>query len=291
MLIPNKHSGYLASIRLYPGGKGGSSAPAPDPALIAAQIKSMGIQDSAIQDILRISQDMAPLQKEQLAFGLESARKSYGQAQDDRTWSLGKRAQLDTAQAPLLEEAKNFNESTRRAEMMAEADADIGKAFDSAQGQQTRGLQRMGVNPSSGKSVAMSNQSELEQAKTRSAAGRAVSAAAKAEGTALKTNAVNMLSGYPAMASSNTGSGFGYGTAGVGLANASAAGQTAGFNAAGGMAGQMGSNATGMWNAQANYKNNQDQIAASNDPFNTILGAAAGAGMAWGLSKIPTKPS
>jgi hypothetical protein len=52
----------------------------------------------------------------------------------------------------------------------------------------------------------------------------------------------------------------------------------------------MGSNATSMYGAQASYKNSQDQIAASNDPFNTILGAAAGGagavGMAYGLKKF-----
>ena len=36
-----------------------------------------------------------------------------------------------------------------------------------------------------------------------------------------------------------------------------------------------------MYGAQANYKNAQDQIAAQNDPFNTILGAAAGVGTSW----------
>lgn len=40
-----------------------------------------------------------------------------------------------------------------------------------------------------------------------------------------------------------------------------------------------------MYGAQASYKNSQDQIAASSDPFNTILGAAAGIGTAWALKK------
>lgn len=285
MLILSKHSGYIAGIRLYPGGKGGSSAPPPDPRLIAAQIKSMGIQDKAIEDVLRISQDMAPLQKQQLQFGLDAARTAYDQAQADRIWSLGKRSQLDAAQAPLLAEAANFDEASRRAQMMDEANADINAAFDSAQGEQLRGLQRLGVNPSSGRSIAMSNQNELAQAAARAAAGQKVSAAAKAEGLALKTNAVNMLSGYPAMASTNTQQGNAYGTQGIGLSANSLAGQSAGFNAAGNLAGQMGSNATGMWNAQANYKNQQDQIAANqSDPFGAVLGRGLGAfATAYGL--------
>lgn len=43
----------------------------------------------------------------------------------------------------------------------------------------------------------------------------------------------------------------------------------------------MVSNATGMFNAQAPYKNSQNQIAASSDPLNTMLGAAAGSARAW----------
>jgi len=236
--------------------------------------------------MLGISDEMLPYQKQQLQFGLDTARTSFDQAQADRQWSLGKRAQLDAAQAPLLAEAANFNEAARRGALMEQANADIGAAFDSAQGQQARQLARMGVNPSSGRAIAMSNASELDQARARAAAGLKVTEAARAEGLQLKTNAANMLSGYPAMASGNTNSGFGFGTAGVGLANNSLAGQNAGFNAAGGLAGQMGSNATGMWNAQANYKSQQDQIAASSDPFNTILGAAAGVGTSWALGKI-----
>lgn len=260
-------------MTLY-GGKGGSSAPPPDPALIAAQIKSMGIQDGAITRMLGIADDMAPLQKAQLQFGLDTGRTSYAQAQDDRAWSLGKRGQLDAAQAPLLAEAANFNEGSRRAQMMGEANADIGMAFDNAQAQQARGLSRMGVNPSSGRAMAMSNQSELAQATAHAAAGQKVSAAAKAEGLALKTNAVNMLSGYPAMASSNTGQANNYGTQGVGLTNSSAAGQQAGFNAAGGMAGSMGANATGMFNAQATRESNMQP----QDNTGAFLGAIGGIG-------------
>jgi ribose 5-phosphate isomerase RpiB len=40
------------------------------------------------------------------------------------------------------------------------------------------------------------------------------------------------------------------------------------------------------WNSQANYKNSQDQIAASSNPFNTILGAATGVGSAYALNKF-----
>ena len=111
----------------------------------------------------------------------------------------------------------------------------------------------------------------------------------------IKSNAANMLSGYPSMGmqASSAGAGFGgmgltvanNGLAGAGSAmnfvNAGLQGMGAGYGQASQMAGQMGSNATSMFNAQANYKNTQDQIAAAYDPFATLIGAGAQIGASW----------
>ena len=265
-------------MRLH-GGKG-SSAPPPDPRLIEAQIKSMGIQDDVIQRIMRQSESMQPLQQAQMEFGLQTARTAYDQSQQDREWTLGKRAQLDAAQRPLLDMASSYNEDDRRAQMYGEATADITQAFDSAEAQGMRTMSRMGVNPNDGKMAAMVNQNNISEALAKAAAGSKASEAARAEGIQLKSNAANMLSGYPSMGMQNTAAGAGFGASGLGLANAGAAGMNAGFNAAGGMAGQMGQNATSMYGAQASYKNSQDQIAASSNPFAALLGAGAQLGAA-----------
>lgn len=58
-------------------GSKSSNVPAPDPRLVEAQIKSMGIQDDVIQKIMQQSDEVQPLQKEQLQFGLDSARTAY----------------------------------------------------------------------------------------------------------------------------------------------------------------------------------------------------------------------
>lgn len=267
-------------------GSKSSSAPAPDPRLVEAQIRSMGIQDGAIQRIIQQSEEMLPFQREQLQFGLDSARTAYDQSQEDRTWTLGKRRQLDAAQAPLLEMAKSFDYEARRADMMGEANADITQAFDSAEGQGLRALTRMGVNPSDGKMASMVNQVNLQEALAKAMAGRKVSEAARAEGIQLKSNAANMLSGYPSMGMQATGAGAGFGASGLGLANMGVAGMNSGFGAAGQMAGQMGSNAANMYGAMGSYKNGQDQIAASNNPLGMVLGAATGAATGWGLNKM-----
>ena len=269
-------------MRLH-GGKGGRSAPPPDPALIAAQIRSMGIQDSAITKMLQNVDALLPIQQEQMRFGLETGRTAYTQSQDDRTWMLGRRGSLSGLQDTMVNDANEFNLDQRTDQMLGEAKADVNSAFSSARDQQSRGLSRMGVNPSAGKALAMGNQTAIAQAAAQAGAATKVRQAAKAEGYALTDRASNALAGYPAMGMQATSAGAGYGLSGLTAANTGLAGMNSGYGAAGTMAGQMGSNATGMFNAQANYKSQQDQIAASNDPWNSILGAATGVGMSYAL--------
>ena len=284
MLIPNKHSGYQAGIRLYPGKKGGS-APPPDPALIAAQIKSMGIQDGAIEAMLRNSEAMLPLQQEQMKFGLESARLGHQQSQEDRKWMLDRRGALSGLQDTLVEDAKSFNEEAKQEELAGRAGADVNQGFSNAREQNNRAQQRMGVNPNSGRALAMGNQMAIAQAGALAGASTNARAGARMEGRALTDRATNALAGYPAMGMSATGAGAGFGMSGVGLANAGLAGMNSGYGAAGGMAGQMGQNATSMFGAQANYKNAQDQMAAANDPM-AMVGKAA---MTYAMSDVNAK--
>jgi hypothetical protein len=283
MLIPSKYSGYQAGIRLYPGGKGGSSAPPPDPRLVAAQIRSMGIQDQSIQGLVDMGRQMQPLQMQQMQFGLDSSRTAYDQSQQDRGWMLDRREGLTGLQDRMLADARDFDQGDRATQLAGQASADVNSAFASAQQQNTRGLSRMGVNPSSGRALDMRNQTSIAQAVAQSSASNKVREAARLEGYSLNDRASNALAGYPAMGMQASGSGANFGAAGLDLANSGLGGMTSGYSAAGQMAGQMGANASGMYGAQASYKNNQDQIAASNNPLNSILGAATGVGMSYAM--------
>ena len=130
-------------------GSKSSQAPAPDPRLVEAQIKSMGIQDDAIKRVMQQSDEIQPLQKEQLQFGLETARTAYDQSQQDRTWMLDRRGSLTTMQDTLAQDARSFNTEDKANELAGKAMADVNQGFANAEGQQTRALSRMGVNPSS----------------------------------------------------------------------------------------------------------------------------------------------
>lgn len=267
------------------GGKG-SSAPAPDPRLTEAQIRSMGIQDSAIQRVLAQSDEMAPLQKEQTQFALDTQRQAWEQSQADRNYALGRRDQLTGLQDTMIGEARNFDTEAKREELAGQAAADVSSAYESSKRTQAAEMARMGINPADGKYGAASNALAAGTALATAQGKNAARTSARMEGRALTDRASNALAGFPAMGMQATGQGAGFGTTAQMVANTGLVGLNSGYGQAGGMAGQMGSNATSMWGAQANYKNQQDQIAASNNPLGTVLGAVSGVGTGYGLKKL-----
>lgn len=270
-------------------GSKSSSAPAPDPRLVEAQIRSMGIQDEAIQKVLANSEAMMPLQKEQMQFALDTSKAAYDQSQQDRTWMMGRRNQLSGLQDQLVTDAKSFNEGERGEELAGEAAADVTSGFTAARGQSMRALARQGVTPGSGRAMAMDQNLQTAQALALAGGKNSARAAARTEGRALTDRATNALAGYPSMTMTATGQGAGFGANGLSIANTGLSGMNSGYGMGSQMAGQMGSNATSMWGSQANYKLGSDRLKADNDPFKTILGAATGVGMNWALGGFGKK--
>lgn len=263
-------------MRLY-GGKG-NSAPAPDPRLVEAQMRSMGIQDDVMQRIMRQSEDMLPLQREQMQFGLDSARTAYQQSQEDRTWMLGRREQLSGLQDKLVADAAEFNTADKADKLAGEAMADVNQGFANAEGQNARAMARMGVNPSDGRSAALGSQTAIAKAASLAMAGTGARDRARQEGYALTDRASNALAGYPSMGMQATGAGAGFASSGIGIANAGAVGMSAGFNAAGSMAGQMGQNATGMYGVQSRNHYGQQ----GGESMGGVLGGLGGLAMGVG---------
>ena len=261
-------------------GSKSSSAPAPDPRLVEAQIRSMGIQDDVIQRVMQQSEEIQPLQKEQLQFGLDASRTAFDQAQADRTYALERRGQLTSMQDVMIDEARDFNAEDRGKEIAAQAGADVEQAFANQRQASGRAMARMGINPNSGRSSAMDAEMGMAQATAKAGIQESARQAARAEGRALTDRASNALAGYPAMGMSTTGSGAGFGAAGINIVNQGLAGMNSGLTAAGTMAGQMGQNATGMYGAMGSYKNGADNAAANANPMGALLGAGATLGAA-----------
>ena len=268
------------------GGKGGASVPAPDPALIAAQIKSMGIQDEMLQSIIANSNEMLPLQKEQTEFGLQTARTAYDQSQEDRGFMLDRRGQLSGMQDQLVQDAKSFDSGAKANELARKAQASVQQSFDNTEAQQMRSLSRMGVNPNSGKFAAMSNQNSL--AKASALAGAANNARTQAEdmGYKLTDRATNALAGYPAMGMTATGAGAQYGGLGLSMANTGLQGMNSGFSQGASAAGSSAQGYGNIWGQQ------NDAYQASQNASNAAsagLGQAVGTmGTMWAMGGFPS---
>lgn len=263
-------------------GSKSSDVPAPDPRLVEAQIRSLGFQENAINRILDRTEEFMPLQREQMQFALNTARQAATDTQADRSWMLTRRAMLSGVQDRLVDDANRFDADQRGDVLAKQAGADASMAISRARASSGRDLARRGVMPGTGRSD--DTALVLGEAALQAGAKTGARRAARQEGFALTDRAANALAGYPAMSTAASGTAAGLAAGGLNVVNAGVDGMTAGSRAVGSAAGAMGSNATGMWNAQANYKTQQDKIATDSDPFNTVLGAVAGGvGTAAGL--------
>lgn len=273
----------MHAFRPRPGGGmtlegGGPSTPAPDPRLVEAQVHNLGIQDDMIQQIIQNTQDMAPIQKEQTQFALDTARQSWDQSQADREYALGRRDQLTGLQDTMIKDARTFNTEARREELAGQAAADVSQAYTSAQRTQAAEMARMGVNPADGKYGSMANTLSANTALASAQAKNGARTVARQEGRALTDRAANALAGYPAMGMQTTAATAGYGAMGQSVANTGLAGLNSGYGQAGGMAGSAGNSAANMWGTQANAYNQAQ--ASADSSTGTMLGIGVSAAIA-----------
>lgn len=254
---------------------GGSvSAPAPDPSLMQAQVDSLTSQADIGRRTLANAEQLAPVQREQMQFGLDAGKKAYEQTQDDRKYALEKRGQYDQALDAIMSDSDKFDEANRRQELMQQAEADISREFSAAQDQQQRALDARGVNPNSGRAIMAGQQGELAEAAAKSRAGLMVSEAAKKEGLQLRGQTAALLSGAPAQAASLAPSGASLGVLGLDTANRAAEGMNAGLTAADKAAAAYGASAGDQWTSANNlYLKAQD---ASTKQSGEIAGSALG---------------
>lgn len=269
------------AFRPRPGGmtfEGGTSTPAPDPRLVEARVRNLGVQDDMIRQIIQNTNDMAPVQKEQTQFALDTARQSWEQSQADREYAIGRRDQLTGLQDTMIQDAKTFNTEAKREELAGQAAADVSQAYTSAQRTQAAEMARMGVNPADGKYGSMSNALSATTALASASAKNGARTAARQEGQMLTDRASNALAGYPAMGMQTTAATAGYGGMGQSVANTGLAGLNSGYGQAAGMAGNAGNSAANMWGQQSNaYQQSQ---ASSGATTGTLLGVGMSAAIA-----------
>jgi hypothetical protein len=257
-----------------------------NPELEQAQIESMRQNMVIGKKQQELSDQMRPMQMDQIKFGMDASKQAYKDTQDDRSYALAKRDQYDKALGGLLNETDNFDEASRRLELGQQAAADVSSAFSQAGDQQRRQVSRMGVNPLSGKALMADQGVELEEAKARAQASRMVSEAAHAEGLQKDKAAVGMLAGYPQMASQLSPNSARLGWGSLDAANTGVAGLMSNFTTGAALNEAVGKNASGMYGLQSDLW--AKSSAQNSDANSEVYGAAAGAAGSYFGSKYGT---
>lgn len=186
----------------------------------------------------------------------------------------------------LVTQAQNYNTEGNRQQLAAQAAADAANAFQTAQGVSNREMARRGINASSGAALMMRNQNALGLAGMTAGASNNARRQAEQTGWARSMDVTGLGRGLSGASLGAYQGATGAGSAGLNSAMAagnqysSAFGQGAGYMMGGAQMGLQG--AGNILNAQTSAYN----TAAQTDPMNTMLGAAAGVGAAYGLKKF-----
>ena len=299
MLIPSKFSGYRrdGTRQVLGGGKGG--APAPDPNVGQAAREQIQLARDQYSDF---KTDYAPFLKEQMAQGLRISNEQNQKQTALQDYQLGRSkimdTRWDTTQVPLeddiISRAKAYNEPAEQERMARTAQEDVGAAVSNAEGQIGRGLAARGIRAGSAAGTAAFGGLALQRALAEASAVNKTRQAAKDIGWTRLGEAAALGRGLPGFGSTSAqlsmGAGqaaFGAGTAGVGLVgNASGAANAAATTSSGIYGSATSALNTQYGNQIAGWKAQQDS-----DPLNTVLGAATGATMSWGLSPSKTNPN
>lgn len=287
--------GWKGGMTLEGGGKG--AAPAPDPRMGEAALKQIELNEKVYNDYR--SSDMPWMR------GVAEEALGISRRNADRAGALSD-YQLDSMkfndnryrtvgipyEDQLLSDVKRFDSQGYKSQQVASAMGDVQQGFSGAAEQQRRGLARMGVNPNSGKFAAANAGMGFEQAKAMANAANKTRMAADQIGLSTKMQMYGGMRGLAGLGATSAG----LATNAMGTGNQSGAGMT---GAAGSylnannsaLSGYNSGTAAGI-QGYGNYAKlgiDAANVNAQNDPFNTMLGAAAGVATSKAMSDRRSK--
>jgi hypothetical protein len=181
---------------------------------------------------------------------------------------------------PLVEktfqDAQNYDSAGNILAARARAEADVQQAFDNAEGQSQRALTRLGINPSSGRFMALQQRIAADKAAALAGASTNAENQRREGAIGLRQQAANLAQGFPAQSMGQAGQ-----SANVGNSAVAANGQMAAENLA--LAGQ----ALGGYSAGANIYGNVANTYQQRDQnwtnqINAINQQAAQSQAGWG---------
>jgi hypothetical protein len=217
--------------------------------------------------------------KEIADFNLEQAKKSTQRYEETAIPAMDK----------LKADADLYNTAGYQEQMAGQAIGDIASAQEVARQDQAMRDRAYGIDPTSGRSAGAANANNVQAALAKASAATQTREAAKALGLQKQANVYSMAAGLPMQSLQQSGAAVNAGGAAL------AAGQTGqnstlatsgAANAATGTAmqgwGQVGNLGVSKYRADIDSYNAQ----AANNPWNMVLGAAAGVGTKFALGKI-----
>lgn len=279
-------NGIRGSMTLE-GGKG--DAPAPDPRMGEAALKQIELNEKVYRDyreqdmpwirsvadeVLGISRGNAARSQALADYQLEAMRRN-----DARYWNTAV-----PFEDRLLQDVNRFDSQAYKEGLVNQALADTQAQFSNAQTQQQRGLARMGVNPNSGRAMALGNQTAIAQAAAMASAANKTRQAAEQIGLSTKMQMYGGMRGLAGLGATNAQLGLGAMGAGQSAA-AGMTGATGSYAAANNAAlGAMNSGVSAGIQGLGSYNQLQQNAVKINndaDPTSAILGAASTLGAAW----------
>jgi len=267
---------------------GGKSAAPPDySAMAAATQRGVDVAERLGTRQMDFAQrqydEMKPLAERVAAQQMAAQEQQMKQAQDYYDYQQKTFRPLETG---LVQRAQDYNTEANRTQLAAQAAADAANAFQGAQNVSSREMARRGINPSSGAGIMLRNQNALGLASMTAGSANNARRAAEQTGWARSMDVTGLGRGLAgaslgAYQGANASGSAGLGSAmSAGNQYSSAFGQGAGYMLSGAQMGLQG---------QGNILQSQTSAyntAAQTDPFNTILGAAAGVGTSYLLGGL-----
>jgi hypothetical protein len=285
--------GWKGSMTLE-GGFGAGSAPSPDPNIGIAQRQMADLSteqwNTFKSDIYPKLTQLANSQeqraneqwqqdKELSAFNLNQAKQAYQRYENTAIPAL----------TALQSDANNYNSRDYQEELAHTALGDVNANFENQRQQEAMRERSYGIDPTSGAAIANNQSIGVTQALAGASAMNQVRQAAHDLGIQKQANVYSLAAGLPGQGNANMGLSLNANAAGFNVGQ-SALGNYGAVNANLGSAagssmqgwGNVANTGLGLYQGQLNAYN----VQAQNNPWNMMLGAAAGVGTRYALGKV-----
>lgn len=259
---------------------GGDDAPSVDPAIGQAAAANAEVAADALDFYKQVYAESKPRQAATDALSKKLVEDQLATSGLSRTQATEQYDRYKQTFVPLenkvISDANTIDSAGELSRVAGQAATGVQAQFDNARGQSNRAMAAMGVNPNSGKSLALAKESSLGLAASKATAANNARTAARDRGVAMRSDAANLgrnLSGNATNA---------YNTA-VSSGNSAMSNNVAAANTANQSAATMGngySTAMAGYTSAANALNNQynNQLSAWSASNNNSNANAAGLG-------------